>query len=175
MIFFFGIHCRTGSSLLELLNRPYFHKKTQWIGECKTEWQCCQLSPTVPDNSGDSRFWTVFPSLQIRVWNLPDIHRSLPLSCRLDFPSINFFKSCLSHFTVNIERFLINFGMVYYAIAMYAIIWNIANSWRSAQRVFLHKWRHIPCDMTSSIIPSQSILNIWRRGGLTALHYGTPI
>ena len=26
----------------------------------------------LPDNPGDSRFWTVSPGLQIRVWNLPD-------------------------------------------------------------------------------------------------------
>ena len=30
--------------------------------------------------------------------------------------------------TVNIERFLIDFGVVYYVIAMYAIMRNIANS-----------------------------------------------
>ena len=34
-----------------------------------------------------------------------------------------------------------------------------------------HKWHHVPCIMTSSIIPSSSILNIWRRVGLTALHF----
>ena len=34
---------------------------------------------------------------------------------------------------------------------------------------FWHKWRHLSCDMTSSIIPSLSILNIWWCGGLTAL------
>ena len=43
---------------------------------------------TLLDNPGDSRFWTVPPGLQIRVWNLPDILRSL------------------SDFNVNIERFL---------------------------------------------------------------------
>ena len=33
---------------------------------------------------------------------------------------------------------------------------------------FLLKWRHVPCDMTSStcIIPSLSILKIWRCGGV---------
>ena len=29
---------------------------------------------------------------------------------------------------------------------------------------FWHKWRHWSCDMTSSIIASLSILNIWWRG-----------
>ena len=34
---------------------------------------------------------------------------------------------------------------------------------------FFHKWCHLPWIMTSSIIPFPSILNIWRRGRLTAL------
>ena len=35
---------------------------------------------------------------------------------------------------------------------------------------FWHKWRHLLCNMTLSIISSLSILNIWwRGGGLTAL------
>ena len=34
---------------------------------------------------------------------------------------------------------------------------------------FFHKWCHQQCMMTSSFIPSLSILNIWRCGGLTAL------
>ena len=29
-----------------------------------------------PDNPGDSRFWTVSPGLQIRVWYLRDIRHS---------------------------------------------------------------------------------------------------
>ena len=34
-----------------------------------------------------------------------------------------------------------------------------------------HKWRHVPCGiMASFIIPSPSILNIWKRGELTALN-----
>ena len=37
------------------------------------------------------------------------------------------------------------------------------------QRALWHKWRHLLCDMMSSIISSLSILNIWWRGGLTAL------
>ena len=35
--------------------------------------------------------------------------------------------------------------------------------------VFLHKWHHVPCVMTSSIIPSLSTLNICKCWGLTAL------
>ena len=33
---------------------------------------------TLPRNVGDSRFWTVSRGLQIRVWNLPNNHQSLP-------------------------------------------------------------------------------------------------
>ena len=33
---------------------------------------------TLPDNPGDSRFWTVYRGLQIKVWNLPDNRRSMP-------------------------------------------------------------------------------------------------
>ena len=33
---------------------------------------------TLPDNLGDSTFWSVSPGLQIRVWNLPDNRWSLP-------------------------------------------------------------------------------------------------
>ena len=38
---------------------------------------------------------------------------------------------------------------------------------------FWHKWRHLLCNMTSSIISSLSILNIWWHGGLTALFRGS--
>ena len=70
----------------------------------------------------------------------------------------------MSFFTVNIERFLINFGMVYNAIAMYQEIRNNVIRDDRVNEYFLNKWRHIPCDMRSSITPSLSILNIWRRG-----------
>jgi len=45
---------------------------------------------TLLDNPGDSRFWIVSPSLQIRVWNLPDSCRSLPFLhvSRPNFPTI---------------------------------------------------------------------------------------
>ena len=42
-------------------------------------------------------------------------------------------------------------------------------------RVFSQKWRHVSCIMTSSIIHSPSILNIWRHGGLTALEQGPEV
>ena len=47
----------------------------------------------------------------------------------------------------------------------------IADSWRLESRsIFLPKWRRVPWVMTSSIIPFLLVLNIWRRGELTALH-----
>ena len=42
----------------------------------------------------------------------------------------------MSYFTINIEHFIIKFSMVYYAIAMGTIMWNIANLRRSSQQVF---------------------------------------
>ena len=38
-----------------------------------------------------------------------------------------------------------------------------------SQGVFLHKWHHVPCVISSSIIPSISTLNIWKCWGLIAL------
>ena len=69
---------------------------------------------TLPDNPGHSSFWTVSPGLQIRVWNLLDIKLYTQLS---DNKLLNIL-GCLSYFTVNIKRFLVNFCMVYFAIAM---------------------------------------------------------
>ena len=45
---------------------------------------------TLPDNPGDSRFWTVSPGLQIRVWNLPDNHPSFPFLVDSTFWQWNF-------------------------------------------------------------------------------------
>ena len=45
---------------------------------------------------------------------------------------------------------------------------NVTIPTASFSRIFFHKWHHVPCIMTSFIIPSPSILNIWRRVGLTA-------
>ena len=45
---------------------------------------------TLPDNPRDSRFWTVSPALQIRVWNLLDNRRSLPFPVDSTFWQWNF-------------------------------------------------------------------------------------
>ena len=50
---------------------------------------------TLPDNPGDSRFWTVSPGLQIKVWNLLDNRRTFAISCRLDFPTMKFQIFCV--------------------------------------------------------------------------------
>ena len=45
---------------------------------------------TLPDDPGESRFWTVSPGVQIRVWNLPDDRRSLPFLVDSTFWQLNF-------------------------------------------------------------------------------------
>ena len=45
----------------------------------------------------------------------------------------------------------------------------LANPWLS-ESIFIPNWCHVPCIMTSSTIPSLSVLNdIWIHGGLTVL------
>ena len=78
------------------------------------EYHTCLYSvlSTLPDNVGDSRFWTVSPSLQIRVWNLPDNHWSLLFlvdSTLWLWNIISHILRCLSY-VMNIKRFLINPG-----------------------------------------------------------------
>ena len=84
---------------------------------------CCHRGKdhTLHSAPGDSRVWTVSPGLQIRVWNLPDINRHLPFSCRLDFPTINFEIFCVVCAILLLKSNIssINVGMVYYAVAMY--------------------------------------------------------
>ena len=51
---------------------------------------------TLPDNPGDSRFWTVSPGLQIRVWNGSRIFAEVcHFFTRLDFPTIKFQLFCV--------------------------------------------------------------------------------
>ena len=44
--------------------------------------------------------------------------------------------------------------------------------WSESTSIFLHKRRHAPCIVMSSIIPSLSILNIWRHGGVNSSSVG---
>ena len=86
-----------------------------WKKKCKT--QRCQVSRIIGETS---EFGPYLPGLQIRVWNLPYNHCS-------KFLNILHCLSYILYFTVNIERFLINSSMVYYAIAIYPIIWLVGS------------------------------------------------
>ena len=68
--------------------------EASWARNCIRVHCIAELS-TLPDNPGDSRFWTISPSLQIRVWNLPDNRRSLPFLARFDFHKMKFQIFCL--------------------------------------------------------------------------------
>ena len=66
---------------------------------------------TLLGNAGDFRFWTVSPGLQIRVWNLPNNHQSLPFLVDATlWHEISNILCCLSYF-INIEHFRLNSGI----------------------------------------------------------------
>ena len=135
---------------------------------------------TLPDNPGDSRFWTVSPGLQIRVWNLPDNHPSFPFLVDSTFWQWNFKYFALFELFYCWHRTFPHKHQ--YAIVIEAIMWlvgskpirsNVTIPTTSFLRIFFFffKWLHVPCILISSIVPSLSILNIWKHGGLTALHW----
>ena len=68
--------------------------EASWARNC-SRVHCVAGLSTLPDNPGDSRFWTISPGLQIRVWNLPDNRRSLPFLVRFDFRKMKFQIFCL--------------------------------------------------------------------------------
>ena len=127
---------------------------------------CRKLSPlwlslnavlsTLPDNPGDPRFWTVSPSLQIRVWNLPNNHQSLPFLVDTTLWQWNFKYFALFELFY-LEHFLINSGMPlkYKQLLDW---WQVNQSGQMLQFqlhlfcAFLEKWRHGLCIMTSSTI-----------------------
>ena len=64
-----------------------------WKGRVQRIWKWYLPICIIPSQCyqpGDSRFWTVSPAPQIRVWNLPDNCRKFAISCRLDFPTMKF-------------------------------------------------------------------------------------
>ena len=74
-----------------------------------------QCLSTLPDNPGDTRFWTVSPTLQVRVSNPPENRRILPFLVESTFQQWNFQYFALSYFcTVDIESFLVISGMPLY-------------------------------------------------------------
>ena len=110
---------------------------------------CAGLS-TLPDNPGDSRFWTVSPGLQIRVWNLPDNRRSLQFLVESTFWKWNF-KTALFELLYCSQRTFPH--QLRYAIVIKAIMWlvgstlvrsNVTIPTISFPCVFFHKWRHVP-------------------------------
>ena len=95
---------------------------------------CCQLSRIIWETP-DFRPYFPVPRLEYEI--SPIFTKVFHSVVDSTFRHWTFkYLRCLSYFTVNIEPFLITFGMVYYAIAMYAIMWNITNLWRSSQWVF---------------------------------------
>ena len=64
----------------------------------------------LPDNPGDSRFWTLSPGLQIRVWNLLDNRRKFAISIWLDSPTMKFQIFCIvwTILMLNCERLVIS-------------------------------------------------------------------
>ena len=73
-------YTKTGYYKTQALNTKHVvacaknHWTTQTWGNPPSE---AELS-TLPDNPGDTRFWTVSPSLQVRVYNPPENRRILP-------------------------------------------------------------------------------------------------
>ena len=78
----------------------------------ETSGDITELS-TLPNNLGDSRFWTISPGLQVRVRNVVNNRESLPFVqwTRLSDNTLSTILCCLGYFNVNIERFVINSGM----------------------------------------------------------------
>ena len=115
----------------------------------------CQSSglSTLPNNPGDSRFWTVSPGLQIRVWNLPDNRRSLPFLVDSTFWLWNFKIFCvvwaillLTTSNVSSQTPVFRFNMSNSVIGGSKLITsNVTIPTTSFSRVFFHKWCHVPC------------------------------
>ena len=57
-----------------------FHSALPWEYDVSVPPTRCTAPglSTLPANPGDSRFWTFYPSLQIRVWILTHNRRSMP-------------------------------------------------------------------------------------------------
>ena len=146
------------------------------------------MSSSLPDNLGDSRFWTISPGLQIRVWNLLDNRQSLPFlrqTCLSDnkistIVWIDELFSCyLASKNVSSQMPTCHCKIIMWLVGSKPIRSNVTMQTTSFSYIlshslfvmirvkehFLHTWRHVPCVMTSSIIPSLSIFHIWRRGG----------
>ena len=137
---------------------------------------------TLSRQSMRPRFWTVSPGLQIRVWHLPDNCWSLPFLRRL---ALKFQLFCIVWLILMLTSNVFSLipvchcnwwevnqsgQMLQWQQHLFCTFYVIANLWQTeSMGIFLHKLHHMPCEMTSSFVPSPSVLNIWRCGGLTAL------
>ena len=83
----FSAHHFTPYTLNEL-----FHSALPWEYDVSVPPTRCTVPglSTLPANPGDSRFWTVYPSLKGRVWILPDNRRSIPFLVYSPFWPWNF-------------------------------------------------------------------------------------
>ena len=100
---------RPGKKFIYELALTSFSIRVTGLGHIRVWTHCNAVLSSLPDNPGASRFWTLSPSLQIRVWSLLDDRQSCSF-CRLDFPTIKFQIFCVFCATVNEERFLINYS-----------------------------------------------------------------
>ena len=124
-------------------------------------------------------FGPYLPVSRNRVWNLPDNRRKFAISCRLDFPTMKFQIFCvvwiiiILMLTLNVssQTLVCNFEVSNNVIGQmlqcqqhlfraFCVTANIRDD--RIQRVFF-------AQMTSSIIPSLSTLNICKCWGLAAL------
>ena len=145
-----------------------------WKGRVQRIWKWYLPICIIPSQCyqpRDSRFWTVSPGLQIRVWNLLDNRRKFAISCRLHFSTMKFQIFCvvwiiiILMLTLNIssQTPVCNFDISNNVIGQmlqcqqhllwaFCITTNIRDD--RIQRVFFEQ-------MTSSIIPSLIQLSIF--------------
>ena len=69
-------YTKTGYYKTQALNTK--HVVAYWTAQTWGNLPSEAVLSTLPDNPGDTRFWTVSPSLQVRVSNPPEIRRILP-------------------------------------------------------------------------------------------------
>ena len=146
--------------------------EASWARNC-SRVHCVAGLSTLPDNPGDSRFWTISPGLQIRVWNLPHNRRSLPFLVRFDFRKMKFQIFCLiwailllilNDFSqIPVCRCNINNQCDWWEVnqlgQMLQFQQLLFRAYFFTNDVMCRAlWRHLPS------------LPLWRRGGLTALH-----
>ena len=83
----FSAHHFTPYTLNEL-----FHSALPWEFDVSVPPTRCTVPglSTLPANPGNSRFWTVYPSLKITVWILPDNRRRMPFLVDSSFWQWNF-------------------------------------------------------------------------------------